>query len=233
MLAEDAFENLVSHRTAIPREVLAGGSLLGAHHGLDSFKLLELAVSLAELGVEINERDWLASQTIGDLYDRYREKMQQQQTVLADPSPPAGIGDTAATAVGEIDPPVLSGRFFRLTPIPPSAVSFLYSLATSPDVGFRWRYRGSMPSYQQFEQELWQGMLIQFLAESIQTNEPAGHLICYNPDFNLGHAYIGAAMAGPYLGSGIAVEPVRLFIQYIFDVWPFRKLYLEMPEFNY
>jgi RimJ/RimL family protein N-acetyltransferase len=76
-------------------------------------------------------------------------------------------------------------------------------------------------------------MLVQFLVESIQTNQPAGHLICYNPDLSLGGAYVGAAMASPYLGTGIAAEPVRLFIDHLFDVWPFRTLYLEMPEFNY
>lgn len=40
-------------------------------------------------------------------------------------------------------------------------------------------------------------------------------------------------MLGRYSGSGIALEPVRLFVDYLFDVWPFRKLYFELPEFNY
>jgi RimJ/RimL family protein N-acetyltransferase len=40
-------------------------------------------------------------------------------------------------------------------------------------------------------------------------------------------------MTSRYRGSGIAVEPVRLFTRYLFDVWPFRKVYFEMPEFNY
>jgi RimJ/RimL family protein N-acetyltransferase len=135
--------------------------------------------------------------------------------------------------VDELEPPQLVGQYFRLVPVLPQATQFLYGLAVSPDVGFRWRYRGSVPPYQKFEQELWQGMLAQFLVESIQTNQPAGHVICYNPDLSLGHAYVGAAMAPQYLGTGIAAEPVRLFINYLFDVWPFHKLYLELPEFNY
>ncbi|KJE20992.1 acetyltransferase, ribosomal protein N-acetylase [Frankia torreyi] len=137
---------------------------------------------------------------------------------LADPTPPR--------------PPQRSGRYFRLAPLLPASTPFLYELAISPETGFRWRYRGSVPSYAQFEQELWQGMLSQFLVESVETGEPVGNVICYNPDFALGHAYVGAAVSGRYTGSGIAIEPVRLFIRYVFDVWPFRKLYFELPEFN-
>jgi len=39
-------------------------------------------------------------------------------------------------------------------------------------------------------------------------------------------------MTDEYQGSGIAAEPARIFLDYLFDVWPFHKLYLELPEFN-
>ncbi|MEX5707160.1 phosphopantetheine-binding protein [Parafrankia sp. FMc6] len=139
-----------------------------------------------------------------------------------------GVADQTAPV-----PPERAGKYFRLVPVLPNMVPFLYELAVSPDVGFRWRYRGSVPNYVQFEQELWNGMLAQFVVESIESGEPVGNVICYNPDFALGVAYVGAAMLGRYAGSGIAVEPVRLFIRYLFAVWPFRKLYFELPEFNY
>jgi len=139
-----------------------------------------------------------------------------------------GVADRAAP-----EPPLQAGRFFRLVPVVPAAVPFLYELAVSPEVGFRWRYRGAVPNYAQFEKELWAGMLAQLVVESVATGEPVGNVICYNPDFALGNAYVGAAMVSRYAGSGIAVEPVRLFVRYLFDVWPFRKLYFEVPEFNF
>lgn len=231
MLNKDEFEDFVSQRTGVPRQRVGNTSRLTADLGLDSFGLLELAASLAELGVSLDERGWVSVETIGELYDRYRKGIEDGGTSASDG---AGLADSGtATATDHVAPLITVGQFFRLVPVLPSAVPFLYDLAISPDVGFRWRYRGSVPSYQQFEQELWQGMLVQFLVESVQTNQPAGHLICYNPDPSLGHAYIGAAMASQYLGTGIAAEPVILFTQYIFDVWPFRKLYMETPEFNY
>lgn len=226
---------LVGQRTGVSREGLHSGSRLAADLGLDSFGLLELATSLAELGVELDEQKWLATDTVGALYDRYRESVEHTGHAAATESPQATpmAGADASAVAGALAPPALAGQFFRLVPVLPPAVPFLYSLAVSPEVGFRWRYRGSVPSYQNFEQDLWQGMLVNLLVESIETSQPAGNVICYNPDFSLGHAYVGAAMASPYLGTGIAAEPVRLFINYLFDVWPFRKLYLELPEFNY
>jgi RimJ/RimL family protein N-acetyltransferase len=194
---------------------------------LDSFGLLELAASLAELGIELDERQWMTADTVGSLFDRMQE---HAEAVCTD----SGRADVSGTSKEALAPPQLVGKFFRLVPVMPAAAPFLYGLAVSPDVGFRWRYRGSVPAYQQFEQhDMWNGILAQFLVESIQANQPAGHVMCYNPDLNLGHAYIGAAMIGKYLGSGIAAEPVRLFIDYLFDVWTLRKLYLEMPEFNF
>ena len=172
------------------------------------------------------------------MYDRCREHLTGVNGAAPAPLCPspvaAGTAPAAASpGVDDLEPPRLAGQFFRLVPVLPQAASFLYGLAVSPDVGFRWRYRGSVPSLAQFEHDMWQGILAQFLVESIETGQPAGHVMCYNPDLNLGHAYVGAAMAGKYLGSGIAAEPVRLFFDYLFDVWPFRKLYLELPEFNY
>ncbi|WP_307873548.1 MULTISPECIES: phosphopantetheine-binding protein [unclassified Frankia] len=220
--------DLVSTRTGVLREILDTTSRLETDLGLDSFGLLELAASLTDLGANIEEREWLEAGTIGGLYACYRER-------IGSFSAPAGEteAETAGGSESLVGPPQLAGQFFRLVPVHPQAAPFLYDLAVSPDVGFRWRYRGSVPPFAQFENDLWQGVFAQFLVESVQTSQPAGHVMCYNADLNLGHAYVGAAMAGQYLGSGIAAEPVQLFVSYLFDVWPLRKLYLELPEFNF
>jgi len=257
MLTKDEFAALISRRTGVTPEGLNGTSSLDL--GLDSFGLLELAVALGELGVELDERGWLEAETVDDMYDMYRDRAERSPATSGNGDGPAESGSVRApswtaaatpavrsepepepepdrASVSRFDtpmPPTMDGRFFRLTPVLPPSSPFLYSLSTNPDTGFRWRYRGSIPSYEAFERELWQGMLAQFVVESIQTGQPAGHVICYNPDLALGHAYVGAAMTSQYLGTGIAAEPVRLFLGYLFDVFPLRKLYFEVPEFNY
>jgi RimJ/RimL family protein N-acetyltransferase len=186
---------------------------------------------LAELAGELDEKEWLTTQTVGELYDRYRA--QGAGSVTAKPPATPTLGDDASSSTDAVAAPLqMAGNFFRLTPVMPPSVAFLYSLCVSPDVGFRWRFRGAVPPIQKFEHELWQGVLAQFVVESIQANQPAGHVACYNADLRLGHAYVGAAMVPQYQGTGIVVEPVLLFFEYLFDVWPFHKLYLELPEFN-
>jgi RimJ/RimL family protein N-acetyltransferase/acyl carrier protein len=162
-------------------------------------------------------------------------------TATAGSDPVTAAAAAAALATGTaptagplaLPPPRFAGRFLRLMPVLPASTPFLYELAVTPEIGFRWRYRGSVPSYPQFEQELWQGVLTQFVIESIETGRPVGHAICYNPEFALGYAYVGAAVSADYTGSGLAVEALDLFVRYVFDIWPFRKLYFEVPEFNY
>ena len=244
MLTKDAFSELISRSAGVRRQDVHFHSRLVADLGLDSFALMELCSALADLGVDVGEQDWLATGTVGELYDRCRDSgslnggsrggmalTAPEAASSSCPKPAHAASEDAAP--DDVAPPELVGRFFRLRPVLPQAVPFLYELAIMPDVGFRWRYRGAVPSYEKFEADLWQGILIQFVVESLDTGQPAGHVICYNPDFGLGHAYVGAAMASRYRSSGIAVEPVRIFIRYLFDVWPFQKLYFELPEFNY
>ena len=239
MLTKDGFEELISRSTGVRRQDVSFHARLVADLGLDSFALMELCSALADLGVDVGEQDWLATGTVGELYDRCRDSgslggRARGGTVLTGPETVSSSRPEPVPAVpDDVVPPELVGRFFRLSPVLPQVVPFLYDLAIAPDVGFRWRYRGAVPSYEKFEADLWQGILVQFVVESRDTGQPAGHVICYNPDFGLGHAYVGAAMTSRYRGSGIAVEPVRLFIRYLFDVWPFQKVYFELPEFNY
>ncbi|THJ76358.1 phosphopantetheine-binding protein [Candidatus Frankia alpina] len=240
MLRQDEFEQLIARKLGLADSVIGGGSRLHEDLGLDSFRLLELCLYVIELGVDLSEANWLEIETVGELYSRYRAGPPAAAT--PQPRGAAGTGGAvpavAGTATATADaltppPPRFAGRFLRLMPVLPASTPFLYELAVTPEIGFRWRYRGSVPSYPQFEQELWQGVLTQFLIESIETARPVGHAICYNPEFTLGYAYVGAAISADYTGSGLAVEALDLFVRYIFDIWPFRKLYFEVPEFNY
>ncbi|WP_261565693.1 acetyltransferase [Frankia gtarii] len=237
MLRQDEFEQLIARKMGLAGSPVTGGSRLHEDLGLDSFRLMELCLYVIELGVDLSEANWLEIETVGELYSRYRAGPPAAAAPAlgaahAGSTVPAAAGTATADALMP-PPPRFAGRFLRLMPVLPASTPFLYELAVTPEIGFRWRYRGSVPSYPQFEQELWQGVLTQFLIESIETARPVGHAICYNPEFTLGYAYVGAAISADYTGSGLAVEALDLFVRYVFDIWPFRKLYFEVPEFNY
>src|SRR5205814_1328065 len=122
---------------------------------------------------------------------------------------------------------------FDLAPVSRDMLPYLYQLAISTETGYRWRFRGAVPTYETFEATFWQGALVQFIAVQRLNGSPAGHLVCYNPEHGHGYAYIGAVFDTEYVGSGAAVGAVRHFVDYVFTTWAFRKLYMETPAFNY
>lgn len=131
-------------------------------------------------------------------------------------------------------PPRVSrtGRWVQLVPVSVVHHEFLYDLATGEDTGFRWRFGGTVPPFEQFRDTLWSGVLTQFVVLERTSQAPVGLVVAYNGDLNNGIAYLGAVMARAVQGSGIAVDALLLFVRYVFDTWSFRKLYLEVPEFN-
>ena len=76
-------------------------------------------------------------------------------------------------------------------------------------------------------------MLAQFLVVSSETNEAAGHVVCYDAEANSGHAHIGAIFDPDYMHAGIAVDAVTVFVRYLFATYSLRKLYLDVRGFNY
>jgi RimJ/RimL family protein N-acetyltransferase len=64
-------------------------------------------------------------------------------------------------------------------------------------------------------------------------NDPTkvvGHVVAYNHNLQDGYVYVAVAHV-PQVGAG-ALEGLIVLIQYLFAHWPFRKIYVEAPEFN-
>jgi RimJ/RimL family protein N-acetyltransferase len=129
--------------------------------------------------------------------------------------------------------PALTGKYVRLRPVTQADYAFLVDLQTAPENLVRWRYRGSTLSPEQLVQSLWQGVLAQFLVVRVDSGAPAGLVVCYNPDFRHGYAYLAMIIAQEYELSGWVFEANVLFLTYLFETFGFRKLYLEVIEFNY
>ncbi|MEJ3749949.1 GNAT family protein [Actinomycetes bacterium KLBMP 9797] len=134
-----------------------------------------------------------------------------------------------------VDPlaPVLATQALHLTPVRPDDLGFLYGFAARPDVSYRWRYRGVPPPIERFNETLWRQVVVQFVARRTADHEPVGHLLAFAADASGTHAHVGAVFLPEYAGTGLAAQGVATFVRYLFRVYPFRKLYLDIPGFNW
>lgn len=129
--------------------------------------------------------------------------------------------------------PHLAGIRVRLRPILPKDYGFLQTVELMSDLHFRFRLRGATPSPEQWSQTLWHSVLAQFLVVTQAQDRIIGLVMAYRPNFQDGHAHVGAARFGTDTRSPLMMLGFGLFVQYVFTCWNFRKLYLETPEFNY
>jgi RimJ/RimL family protein N-acetyltransferase/aryl carrier-like protein len=211
---------------------------------LDSLAMMALLTWLQARGVTVGSAEVLPS-TVGavlSLLDRVA--VPGLSITFADPPrefagtgpavPPLTAGPRAPLP-GSGSP--LAARLatpaLRLTPVQPDDVGFLYSLAVAPETGYRWRYRGAPPSFDRFAAELWNQVLVQFVVRRAADGRPVGNVVAYAAHPGLRHACIGAVFEPKATGGGLAAQAVELFVRYLFHTFPLRKLYLEVPGFNW
>ncbi len=204
---------------------------------LDSLAMMSLLTWLETRGIVLG--DGLAHLTVGELLTHLERRASYPRLSVR------VVGDRAVDGPADFGPaptgpptrsplvPVLENEIMRLTPISGGDVGFLYTLATQPETCFRWRYRGAPPTLDRFTEELTAQVLVQYVARQISDNEPIGHVVAYGGDPVHGHAYVGATFTPRITGTGHAARAVVLFVQYLFHTFPLRKLYLEVPGFNW
>lgn len=128
------------------------------------------------------------------------------------------------------------GPRVRLRPITPHDYDYVARLETSGDRLVRYRHRGSTPPPEAFAQRLWQGVLCQFLVESVADRQPLGVVAAFAADYRGASAQIAVVGDddGPsHLHSGLIIEGLTAFIDYLFDAFPLRKLYAYVLEQNF
>jgi RimJ/RimL family protein N-acetyltransferase/aryl carrier-like protein len=189
---------------------------LRAGLGLDSLAMMRILTWLEACGVPL-KNDEQMPETVGDLLG------------LLDG--PAG----AAPGSVHHDPlvPILETGCLRLAPVTPEDIAFLYALAVDPETGFRWRYRGSVPSLETFTAELCNDVLLQFVVLRVEDSLRVGQVVAYGGEPGLRHARVGAVFHPLCAGTGLAAQAVSLFVRYLFHTFPLNKVYLEVPGFNW
>jgi RimJ/RimL family protein N-acetyltransferase len=75
------------------------------------------------------------------------------------------------------------------------------------------------------------GTLCQFvILPKTDKSQLAGLVMAYGATLQDGYCYLGVMIDSKFQGG--ALEGVALFIRYLFDHWPFRKIYLETVEYD-
>jgi RimJ/RimL family protein N-acetyltransferase len=140
--------------------------------------------------------------------------------------------DQISSILGDAHTNPLLGRRFSLVPLTPEYYRALFLLSITDQNSFRWRFHGSTPSLESFERSLHPGVLCQFVV--VPTGQPqrlTGLVVAYNANLQNGYCFL-AAVTDSSAGAGI-LEAVGLFLRYLIRNWPFRKIYLEVPEYNF
>jgi RimJ/RimL family protein N-acetyltransferase len=127
----------------------------------------------------------------------------------------------------------LRGRKVELTACTPDCYEDLYRIAVDPDIAFRWRFRGSIPTPEQFIANLHGKSLIQFAVRSLSDAQLIGHVVAFAHDARHSTCEVAAMMTPETRGSGLGIEAHILFLDYLFSRWPLELITAEMPEFNY
>ena len=134
--------------------------------------------------------------------------------------------------VGEPSVPSLSAKHIRLRSHRQSDFPLLYDIATSPSVFWRWRFRGTIPTFEGFCQAFNQSVQCQFVVTGYDAECPLGLVVCYNADMKNRTAYLASMMAPEQFRAGTGAESMLIFLDFLFATWDFHKLYFELPSFN-
>lgn len=215
-------------------ETLADGTALLAELALDSLAMMNVLAWLHGHGVVLDLRQRRPA-TVGELLSLADKPATLQINVTAPNGERLGPAQIPPPAQAPADPlvPVLVDHMVRLTPVVPDDLGFLYDLTVRPENCFRWRYRGAPPQVERFAESIWHGVMVQFVVRSASDGEPLGHVVAYQAHPALHYAYVGAVFLPEHTGTGLGPHAVSLFIKYLFHTFPFKKLYLEVPGFNW
>jgi len=131
------------------------------------------------------------------------------------------------------DSPSLLGRTVLLRPLTPADYNFMHLAETSSELGPRWRFRGSTPSPERWNHETWSQCLAAFLVIRRSDDVPVGYVAVHQANFQDGHAHLSATKLVPEGPVPALSLGLALFLRYVFSCWNLRKLYMDVPEYNY
>ena len=126
----------------------------------------------------------------------------------------------------------LSDGALRLLPVTPAHYEFLYWLSVSDFSALRWRYRGQLPPFEVFVQQLHSDVLTHFVVWDEARESLSGYCVAYAADLRNRHCYIGVLVDLKVVGHGVGSAAMNLLVTYLFRTWDFHKVFAEVPAFT-
>lgn len=127
---------------------------------------------------------------------------------------------------------VAAGRFVHLRAITESDYRFLFDLFAYPENLHRFRFLGAPPAPELFDTFLWQFVHAQFLVVASRNSEPIGIVTSYEYSPRDGITYLAIATHPSQRGNGWTLEAAPIFIRYLFETFPIRRIYTEALHNN-
>lgn len=140
-------------------------------------------------------------------------------------SPASGL--TAGDAVARLS----DGRV-ELRPLSQQDYGLIWHTSMSQELIVRWRHRGSTPAPESFAASLWQGVLVNFVATEATSGRPLGLWTAYDANHLDGYCYVASLKFDAEQGNTRFLQSGLLFVGYLLDTWPFRKLHAEALAVN-
>ncbi len=120
------------------------------------------------------------------------------------------------------------GRYTSIRPLIAEDAVWLYAAAAAEEIP--WQWQGEPVSGDGFSRSQWQSAFQQAIVESREDSAPIGHLVLYGADFHNQRAYLSVGYRSECRGRAWPLEGLAMFVDWSFDRYPFRKLYLEAFE---
>lgn len=152
--------------------------------------------------------------------------------------PAATLSELDGVENERCDPRVpMATRHIRMRPVRPNDLPLLYEMFVREEVLWRWRFNGVVPTFESFVRSFTTGLLVQFVVEPNRSESappvPLGLVSSYNMDLRGLTTFVAVVTDARKHRSGLGMEAMGLFLNYLFSCWPFRKIYFETVAFNF
>lgn len=142
------------------------------------------------------------------------------------------LGDVLPRWRGNEQAFVVAGRTVALRPVVDSDLEFLFYLATCGGNLGRWRLSNRTVSPASFSQFVWGAHDAQFIVCRRADGTPVGHVGSYQTDEFNGTTKAAAILHPDVHRQGWPLEGMLLFLKFLFEAYPLRIAYFELPGFN-
>lgn len=128
---------------------------------------------------------------------------------------------------------LLSNRHVKLVDPMPENYPALFRIARSGTVVDRWQSGSQNLGYEVFKQRFWDSVLAQFVFGLPSESRVLGLVKCEVPNFRHQTAHFGIYSDPGVHSSPVPLRAILTLVNFVFHTYPLRKLYAEVPAYNY